>query len=98
MPRRGEIFRRGVQRLGGKFTIRGIEGENAEAIVCTEPVERLKERLSSLCDGRAGHRAGDIDHVKHFHRHALGWLHRGRKRREEKASFLDAWFRRQEKR
>ena len=33
------------------------------------------------------HGAGDVNHVEHFHGDTLGWLHSGRKGREEKIGF-----------
>src|SRR6266404_2598409 len=86
----GEIFRGGGQWLGGKFIIGVVEGEDAEAIVGAETVEGLEQRFASLCDGSAAHRAGDVNHVKHFHGHALDGLHGGRKGRQEEIGFAGA--------
>src|SRR5882762_1697962 len=88
--RGGEIFRGGGQWLGGKFIIDVVEGEDAEAIVGAEPVEGLEQRFASLRDGSAAHRAGDVNHVKHFHGHALDGVHSGRKDRQEEIGFAGA--------
>src|SRR5467141_3583472 len=88
----GEVFRGGGQWLGGKFIIGVVEGEDAEAIVGAETVEGLEQRFASLCDGSAAHRAGDVNHIEHFHGHALDGLHGGRKGRQEEIGLAGAGF------
>src|SRR5438445_2557456 len=50
--RRVEILRAGGKRLRRKLIKCVVEGQNAEAIVRAKPVERLKQRLSSLGKSR----------------------------------------------
>src|ERR1700730_2560812 len=89
----GEIFRGGGKRLRGKFIVEVVEGQNAEAIAGPEPIEGLKKRLSSLGDGGTGHRAGHINHVKHFYGHARGGPDGWWKSRQEEVGFPGRGFR-----
>ena len=78
--RGGNILCGGSQWLGGEFIIEIIEGDDAEAIVGAEAVERLEKSLSRLRDGRAGHRPGNVNQVEHFYGQAFRGLNGGRER------------------
>ena len=96
--RRSQVVRGGGERLRGKLAKAAAEGQDAETVGGHERVQRLKQRAARLLDRCAFHGAGDVNHVKHFHGHALLWRHNGRKRREKKMGFAGAGGRRDKER